>query len=697
MDASAPRPASPPSAPPAAKKVPVERRHHGDVVVDDYAWLRDRDDPDTVAYLAAENAWIAAALAHTEALQETLFEEIRARVQETDLSSPVRKGRWSYYTRTEEGRQYPIHCRRPATGDHTYDESAPEQVLLDENLEAEGHEYFALGAFDVSPDHRLLAYSVDHEGDELYTMRFRDLDTGENLAEEIPEVYYGTAWALDSTTFFYVKTDDAMRPHQLWRRRLRSGEADALVYTEADDRFYLGVELSRDERWIIVHLGSKVTDEVRVLPADRPEAEPVPLAEREQEVEYSAEPHGDRWFILTNADGAENFKIVEAPADAPGRAGWREVVPHDPAVKLSAIDAFRDHLVIYERAEGVRRIRVLRLSDGAQHVIDQPEAVSTASGSVNPEFDTTSLRYAYQSMITPSSVYAYDLDTRDRRLLKQQPVLGGYDPERYATERVWAQTDDGAKAPISLVYRRGLPRDGSAPALLYGYGAYEASTDPYFSSIRLSLLDRGFVFAIAHVRGGGEMGRRWYTEGKYLHKRNTFTDFVACARALCEQGWTSPGRLAIRGGSAGGLLVGAVLNLAPEQFGAAVAEVPFVDALNTILDPTLPLTVLEWEEWGNPLESAEYYAYMKSYSPYENVEPKAYPPLLVTAGLNDPRVSYWEPAKWVAKLRALKTDANPLLLKTEMGAGHGGPTGRYRVWRDEAMVLAFVIDAVGGA
>jgi oligopeptidase B len=551
---------------------------------------------------------------------------------------------------------------------------------------------------DVSPDSQLLAWSSDRAGAEVYELRFRDLRSGDDLPDVVPGTYYGSAWAADNRTFFYVKPDDAMRPHQVWRHVVGTdAEDDVLVFEEPDERFYLGLGASKDDRYVFVHIGSKVTDEVRFLPAEDPTAELRVVQPREQDVEYGVEHFTSkdgtsRFFIVTNADDAEDFKLAEAPVATPGREHWTEVVPHRPGVKLSGIDVFADHLVLFERTAGVRQIRVRRLSDGDEHVIEQPEAVSTASGG-SAEFDTSVMRYGYTSMVTPSSVFHYDLDTRERVLLKQQPVLGGYDPTQYVTERQWATAADGTRVPLSIVQRRDRPAGG--PALLYGYGSYEASMDPGFSSIRLSLLDRGFVFAIAHIRGGGEMGRRWYLDGKFLAKRNTFTDFIACAEHLVAEGWTTPSRLAIRGGSAGGLLMGAVANLRPDLFGAVIAEVPFVDALNTILDPSLPLTVMEWEEWGNPVASAEFYDYMKSYSPYENVRAAAYPPMLVTAGLNDPRVSYWEPAKWVAKLRVTKTDANRLLLKTEMGAGHMGPSGRYDAWKEEALVMAFLLDTFG--
>lgn len=688
-----------PVTPPVAQREPTSRDRHGDVVVDEWAWLRHKDDPEVRAYLEAENRWTEAAMAHTKVLQERLFEEIKARIKETDLSVPVRKGDWWYYTRTEEGRQYPIHCRKPAGPGETPPGDVAEQVMLDQNVEAGDADFFAVGAFDTTPDARLLAWSWDTSGEEVYTMRFRDLATGEELADVIPGTHYGTAWGNDNLTFFYVRPDEAMRPYQLWRHHLGTpADDDVLVHTEDDERFYLGVGTTKDERFVVLELGSKVTSEAWVLDAGDPKGAFRVVEPRCQDVEYHLEHWRDRFLIVTNADGAENFKLVEAPENDPGRDRWVDVVPHRPEVKLSGVDVFARHLVLFERAEGLRRIRVRRLEgdglSGEDHVIDQPEEVSTASGGANPEFDSTTLRYGYTSMVTPSSVFAYDMDTRERTLLKAQPVLGGYDPAQYVTERLWATADDGTAVPISVVRRIDVPRDTTAPALLYGYGSYEASIDPGFSSVRLSLLDRGFVFAIAHVRGGGEMGRHWYNEGKLLDKRNTFTDFIACARYLIEQGWTSPRRLAIRGGSAGGLLVGAVVNMAPELFGAVVAEVPFVDALNTILDPSLPLTVMEWEEWGNPVASADVYAYMRSYAPYENVEAKDYPPMLVTAGLNDPRVSYWEPAKWVAKLRATRTDGNTLLLKTEMGAGHMGPSGRYDAWRDEALVYAFLLDTL---
>jgi oligopeptidase B len=680
----------PAPGPPAAPKRPETLVAHGDERVDEWYWLRRREDPEVVAHVEAENAYTASVLAPTEELQGRLYEEIVGRIQETDLSVPARKGDWWYLARTVEGMQYPIWCRRKGDAD------GPEQVILDQNQLAEGHDYFAVANTAVSPDAGLLAYATDTNGSERFTLRLRDLGTGDDLPDQVPDTYYGVAWAGDNSTVFYTKVDDAMRPFQLWRHAVGTpADDDVLVHQEDDERFFLGVGLTKSERYVVLGLESKITSEVHVLDADRPDSAFRVVQPREQGVEYSVDHHGDRFLIVTNVDGAENFKLVEAPADDPGRERWTDVVPHRPDVKLDGIDVFTGHAVLFERAEGVRRIAVRRLADGETHVVEQPEAVSTVYPDANMEFDTTVLRFGYTSMVTPRSVYDYDMESRTRELKKQQPVLGGYDPADYETGRLWANAADGERVPISFVHRRGLALDGSAPALVYGYGSYEISIDPTFSPLRLSLLDRGFVFAVAHVRGGGEMGRRWYENGKMLHKKNTFTDFVACAEHLVETGHAAADRLVVRGGSAGGLLVGAVLNLRPDLFRAAVADVPFVDVLTTILDEDLPLTVTEWEEWGNPKADPDVYEYVKSYSPYDNVAAVAYPSVLALAGLNDPRVSYWEPAKWVQRLRDRGAGDARVLLKTEMGAGHGGPSGRYDSWREEALIYAFVLDAVG--
>jgi oligopeptidase B len=698
--------------PPSPERRPFQLRAHGDVRVDDWYWLRDKDDPAVIDYLVAENAYTEAVTAKTSDLRASLFDEIVARIEETDLSVPARKGPWLYYSRTLEGSSYGIHCRRPATSE-TDGPSDGEMVLLDENRLAEGHDYFALGNLSVSPDHRWLVYSTDTTGGERYTMRFRDLETGVESAEAIEDTSYGVAWANDNATVFFVRVDDAMRPFQLWRHEVGSDPAlDRLVYEEADDRFYLGVGRTKDDAFILLGLDSKVTSEVRALPADDPSGSFAVIEPRRQGIEYSVDHdrgrpdlgRGGRFLIVTN-DGAEDFRLMEAEEGSPSRDHWREVIPARTGVRLDAVDPFAGHLVVYEREGGETRMRVIDAATGVSTRVAQPDSPSTVWGGANPEYDSTTLRYEYTSLITPRSVFDLDLETGGTTLRKRQPVLGDFELGNYRTERLWASADDGTQVPMSLVYRPDLvggPSSGQpSPCLLYGYGSYEASMDPTFSSLRLSLLDRGFLFAIAHIRGGGEMGRAWYEHGKFAAKANTFTDFVACARALVAGGWTSPDLLVARGGSAGGLLMGAVANIAPDLFRAIVAEVPFVDCLTTIMDETLPLTVLEWEEWGNPVEDPEIYAVMKSYSPYDNVRPVdddgipvQYPDILATGGLSDPRVGFWEPAKWVAKLRAANPQ-NRVLLKTELGAGHGGPSGRYDAWRDEAFVYAFILEALG--
>ena len=697
--------------PPVAERRPVTLEAHGDVRTDDWFWLRDKDDPAVIAHLHAENAYTEAVMGRTRALQDALYAEMVARIEETDLSVPVRKGPWLYYSRTVEGSSYGIHCRRAADGPED-----AEDVLLDENVLADGHDYFSLGNFSISPDHRWLVYSTDTTGGERYTMRFRDLSTGAESPESIDDTSYGAAWANDNATVFYVRVDEAMRPFQLWRHRVGTDPStDALVIEEPDDHFYLGVGRTKDDRYVLCGLDSKVTSEVRVLDADEPTAAFQVIEPRHQGIEYGVDhDRGDpaagrrpRFLIVTN-DGAEDFRLMEAPEDAPGREYWTEVLPARDGVRLDAVDPFDRYLAVYERQDGGTRMRVIEHATGTSTPVVQPESPSTVWGEANPDYDATVLRYGYTSLATPRSVFDLDLESGELTLRKRQPVLGPFDPARYRTELQWATAEDGTRVPLSLVYRPDLvadpvPGGDGAPCLLYGYGSYEASMDPTFSSLRLSLLDRGFVFAIAHVRGGGELGRHWYEEGKFAAKPNTFSDFVACARHLVAGGWTSPGRLVARGGSAGGLLMGAVANLAPDLFRAVVAEVPFVDCLTTILDDSLPLTVLEWEEWGNPVEDPAIYRVMKEYSPYDNVAaagpdgtPVRYPDILATAGLSDPRVGFWEPAKWVAKLRAANPE-NRVLLKTEMGAGHGGPSGRYDAWKDEAFVYAFILDALAMA
>jgi oligopeptidase B len=678
--------------------------HHGDERIDDWYWLRERDDPGVREYLEAENGFTEAALAHLGALREELFEEIRGRVRENDAAAPVRHGPYEYFRRTREGRQYPVHCRRPAGTPGLPDPDAEpgtepnEIVLLDENTTAGESGYFALGALSPSPDQRLLAYSTDYTGGERYELRFRDIDGGTELPDVVPDTNYGLGWANDNATVFYTRPDDAMRPWQVWRHRLGTPATDdELVFEEPDERFYVSIGRTRSGRFLVITTASKLTTEVWVVDADTPDDAFRIVTPRRDGVEYHVEHHwsetdGDRFFVLTN-DDAENFRLMVTPAPTPGLDHWTEVIPHREDTRLDDVDAFAGHIVLSERADALEQLRVVDLADGTEHVITMPETVYSVGLGANFEFDTTAVRLEYTSLVRPPSSFDYHLVDRTLDLVREQPVTG-YDRTTLETQREWATASDGTRIPISIVHRRGLVRDGTAPMLLYGYGAYEISVDPTFSIARLSLLDRGVVFAIAHVRGGGEGGRRWYEAGKLTNKRNSFSDFVASAEHLVQQGYTSPDRLAARGGSAGGLLMGAVANLAPSDFRAIVAEVPFVDCLTTILDPALPLTVTEWEEWGNPLTDPKVYAYMKSYSPYDNVIATDYPAMLVTGGLHDPRVQYWEPAKWVARLRATKTDENLLVLKTEMDSGHSGPSGRYDAWRDEAFVLAFVLDQI---
>ncbi|MEV6366395.1 S9 family peptidase [Micromonospora musae] len=694
------------TSPPQAKRVPAERKYHGDTVIDEYAWLAAKDDPETIAYLTAENDYTEARTAHLAELREQLFEETRRRTQETDLSVPTRKGGYWYYARTVEGQQYGVQCRRAVRDGETEPpvsvDGAPldgEEVLLDGNQLAEGHDFFALGAFDVSPDGRWLAYSTDFSGDERFTLRVKDLTTGELLPDEVPDTFYGSAWSSDASVLFYVTVDDAWRPYRVWRHTIGSPSAeDAVVHQEDDERFWVGVELTRSEKFVVIDVHSKITSEVRVIPAGNPTGLPAVVAPRRQGVEYTVEHHGHRFLILHN-DGAEDFALAYTSADAPG--DWVPLVEHSPGTRLESIDAFADHLVVSLRTNGLTGLRVLPIGGGDGYDIDFPEPLYSVGLDANPEYRTGQIRLHYSSLITPDSVYDYDLVTRQMVLRKQKPVLPGpdgrpYDPDAYEQHRDWALADDGTRIPISLVLRKGTPRDGSAPCELYGYGSYEASMDPWFSVARLSLLDRGVVYAVAHIRGGGELGRRWYEQGKLLAKKNTFTDFVACARHLVESGWTADDRLVARGASAGGLLMGAVANIAPDAFAGIVAQVPFVDALTSILDPSLPLTVTEWEEWGNPLDDPEVYAYMKSYTPYENVTAVDYPAILAVTSLNDTRVLYHEPAKWIARLRATAPQGD-YLLKTEMGAGHGGPSGRYDSWREEAFINAWILDRLGRA
>jgi oligopeptidase B len=692
--------------PPRAPIRPHQLVAHGHTRTDNWYWLMDRDDPAVLEYLQAENAYADEVLAPTAGLQDELFEQIRHRVQETDAGAPMRSGGWWYYTRTAEGLQYPIRCRRPDTGQPAVEVADAnragvpddELVLLDDNELAAG-EYLAIGVFDVRPDHRAFAYATDFDGSELYTLRFKAIGVNgtSDMDDVVEGVYYGSAWASDGSHFFYVRPDEAMRPWQVWRHEMGTpADADVVVHEEPDEHFFVAVGLSRDEKKIMIVSDSKTSSEVRWLPSEGPwDRAPQVVLGRRPAVEYQAEPDGDDWLIVTNEPGPggephRNFELQRIRPEGPAEV----LIAHRDDTKIDGVDGFARFTVVSERSatDGLERLRVIE-RDGTSHLIEQPEAAYMLIGGANAEWDQESYRFGYTSLVAPRTWIDYDVAARKRQEVWTQ-LVPGYQRDRFVTERLWADAPDGTRIPVTLVAPRDVPTDGTAAGLLYGYGAYEASMDPAFSALTINLLERGMVFAIAHVRGGGELGRAWYEQGRMEHKANTFSDFIAAAEALIATGRVSRSRLAARGGSAGGLLMGAVTNLRPDLWRAVVAEVPFVDVVTTMSDPSLPLTVTEWEEWGNPLEDAGAYRWMLDYSPYDNVAATPpWPAIYATAGLNDPRVGFWEPAKWVAKLRSLGAGAGdrPVLLRTELGAGHGGPSGRYDVWRDEARVQAFVL------
>ena len=679
--------------PPVARRAPKVDTIHGDVRSDDYFWLREKDSPEVTAYLESENAYTDAVTKPTEAFQDALYREMLARIKEDDTSVPYPYGGWLYYSRTETGKQYAIHCR-------TRGSDEPEQVTLDLNALAAGHEFLALGAYAVSDDGRWLAYTLDYTGFRDYTLHVKDLVAG-TLAPERIEKVSSVAWAADSATLFYVVEDDAKRPYRLRRHRLGAPVADdPLVYEETDALFRLGVWRSRSRALLFAGSGSFTATEVRWLPAGAPEEDWRLVLAREKDHEYAVEhgagPGGGLFYIRTNGGGRRNFRLVVAPIEDPGPARWRELIAHRDDVMLEDVDVFAGHYVVHERADGLVRLRITEAAGGVSHDVEFPEPTYEVSSEINAEFETTDYRLRYQSFVTPASVYDYDVPGRRLVLRKRTPVLGDFDPARYRSERIHATAADGTRVPISLVYRAGTTRDGSSPLLLAGYGAYGIPYPVTFSSSRLSLLDRGVTVGIAHVRGGGELGKRWHDDGRMLSKRHTFTDFVAAADALVAGGYTAAGRLVIEGGSAGGLLIGAVLNLRPDVCHAALLRVPFVDVINTMLDESLPLTVGEFEEWGNP-KLADHYAYMKTYCPYTNVAARAYPRILVRTSLNDSQVMYWEPAKWVARLRALNGGHPPLLFKINMAAGHGGSSGRYDALRELAFDYAWILDLLGRA
>ncbi|WP_413468181.1 S9 family peptidase [Mycobacterium sp. RTGN4] len=688
--------------PPIAKRVDHRREHHGDVFVDPYEWLRDKSDPEVIAYLEAENAYTEQQTEQLAPLRQKIFDEIKARTKETDLSIPTRRGEWWYYGRSFEGKQYGVQCRCPLADpddwsppefdEHT--EIPGEQILLDENVEAEGHEFFSLGAASISLDGHTLAYSTDVLGDERYTLKFKDLRTGKLYDDTIVGIGAGVTWAADNRTVYYITVDDAWRPDTVWRHRIGAGLPAQKVHHEADERFWISVGRTRSNKYVFIAAGSSVTSEVFYGDAADPEATFSPILPRRELVEYDVDHvvvGGEDRFLILHNDGAENFTLVEAPVADP--TAFRTLIEHRDDVRLDAVDTFEHHIVVSYRSEALPRIQLWPIYADGNY--GHPEDITfetelTSSGlSGNPNWSAPRLRVGTTSFVVPVRIYDIDLATGERILLKEQPVLGDYRPEEYVERRDWAVAPDGARVPISIIHRAGLQLP--APTLIYGYGAYESCEDPRFSIARLSLLDRGLVFVIAHVRGGGELGRPWYEHGKLLEKKNTFTDFIAAATHLVATDVTHPENLVAMGGSAGGLLMGAVANMAPELFAGILAQVPFVDALTTILDPSLPLTVTEWDEWGNPLADEQVYEYMKSYTPYENVAAKDYPAILAMTSLNDTRVFYVEPAKWVAALRHTATGDPEVLLKTELVAGHGGISGRYERWKEAAFQYAWVL------
>jgi oligopeptidase B len=701
-------------APPAASRRPVTSTHHGRVRVDEYEWLRAKDDPEVIRYLEAENAYTERRTAHLADLRKTIFDEIKARTLETDLSVPTRRRGYWYYSRSFEGKEYGASCRVPVADPDDWTPPVPaedcavdqpalpgEELLVDLNELAEGHEYFSLGATAVSLDDRLLAYSTDTTGDERYTVRVKDLTSGELLPDVVAGVLGGITWSPDGRDLYYATVDESWRPDKIWRHRLGTAQNDdELVYAEPDGRFWVGVGRSRSDRFLLITTGSKVTTEHRFLDTSAPDSGWQVFAERREGLEHNIEHAvigGEDVFLVLHNGAGPDFELATTPATPTAPEDWRPLIPHDPAVRLEDVDAFATQLMVQQRSEGLTQVRVLDLgAEGVtdDHLVDFDAAVYAVQSGGNPSWEQPFLRLSYTTMAVPPSVYDYDVASRTLALRRRTPVLGGYDPEDYEEHRLWATAPDGERVPVSLVARRDRPA-GPAPLLLYGYGAYEYSIDPYFSIPRLSLLDRGGVFAIAHVRGGGEMGRRWYDDGKLGRKQNTFTDFIACARHLAETGWTTADRLIGEGGSAGGLLIGAVANQATDAFGGFVAQVPFVDVLTTMLDASLPLTVTEYDEWGNPEADPEAYDDVAGYAPYDNVTAVDYPPILAETSLHDTRVLYVEPAKWVARLRAIATGRRDFLLKTEMAAGHGGVSGRYKSWHDRSFSLAWILDRMG--
>lgn len=672
---------------PVAAKIPKELTIHEDTRIDNYYWLNERENPDVISYLESENSYKDEMMAHTTDLQDKLFQEMKGRIKEDDQSVPYKDNGYYYITRYEEGKEYPIYSRKKG------DLEASEEIMLNVNELATEFNYYNVGGRSVSPNNELLAYGEDTLSRRIYTIRFKNLTTGEILEDFIPNTTGGAVWANDNQHVFYAVKDETLRPVKIYRHRLgTSSKQDVLVYEEQDDTFSAFVYKTKSKKYIVIGAYQTLSQEYRVLDANKPTGEFRMIQARERGLEYGIAHYGDKFYIRTNLD-AQNFRLMETPENATGKENWKEVIPHRDDVLLEDMEIFKDYLVLGERKGGITQIRI-RPWEGEEHYVDFGEDSYLAYTSINPEFDTDVLRLGYQSMTTPSTTYDYNMETKDFNLLKQQEVLGGFSSDNYVSERVYATVRDGVKVPISIVYHKDFKKDGTQPLLLYGYGSYGASMDPYFSSARLSLLDRGFAFAIAHIRGGEEMGRHWYEDGKLLNKKNTFNDFIDCGEFLIKEKYVATDELYAQGGSAGGLLMGAVMNMRPDLWKGVVAAVPFVDVITTMLDESIPLTTGEYDEWGNPNEK-EYYDYILSYSPYDQVEAKDYPATLVTTGLHDSQVQYWEPAKWVAKLREMKTDNNPLLLYTNMDAGHGGSSGRFARLKEVAMQYAFFLDLAG--
>ncbi|MCS6885562.1 MAG: S9 family peptidase [Acidobacteriota bacterium] len=673
--------------PPVAKKVPKITVIHGEELIDDYSWLREKSNPEVISYLEAENAYADAMMQHTQELQRKLYEEMLGRIKETDLSVPYLADGYYYYTRTEKGKQYSIYCRKKGNLD------ASEEIILDVNELASGKPYTSIGMLAVSDDGNLLAFSTDYTGFRQYTLRIKDLRTGK-LLPDIVENAVDFAWASDSKTIFYTIEDAAKRPYRIYRHVLGTApQQDVLVYEEKDELYRTSLSRTRSKQYILITSASSTTSEVHYISSNKPSDPATLLLKRKEGHEYYVE-HQDNYFYIRTNDSGKNFRLVRAPITDTSVDKWTEVVPHRKEVMLEDIDCFASHIVLWEREQGIQKIRVIDTKTGQTKYVKFPEPVYAVFSGPTPEYKSQTLRYTYQSFTTPASVYDYDINADKSILLKRTEVLGGYDPQNYRSERIYATASDGTKIPISLVYRKDKRTACRQPLLLNGYGSYGISRPVSFSSERLSLLDRGVIFAIAHIRGGGDLGKDWHDQGKMMVKKNTFTDFIACAEHLIAEGYTAPDKLVITGGSAGGLLMGAVVNMRPELFRAVVSYVPFVDVINTMLDPSLPLTVQEYLEWGNPNDK-EAYLYIKSYSPYDNLERKAYPSMLIRTSLNDSQVMYWEPAKYVAKLRSLKTDKNLLLFKTNMAAGHSGASGRYDALRDTAFDYAFILTQLG--